>query len=271
MHGYVLLYDDRGRVLLQKKTYFQRFSVKRMCFYKQPVCANPGQLSLPGGTVDAATLLGALAQFTEESGVSIDVLEQYRYVCRGSYSAPELHEVSTTESEYFTVHFIHVESVDVVAAAANSILEHVRSVLCAAAATTTTTTAADGAAATATAVEDVLTANQVKYFRSLRESTGFNDDSAESYHAVSFAELLPYLTEEQPFQAEHRAEWVDLVNTHELFSHSKREEKIKRVISSPGDGRDWLVDAAKCFLSTPDATRITREVLTSANIVLENK
>jgi hypothetical protein len=82
---------------------------------------------------------------------------------------------------------------------------------------------------------------------SLCESTGFNDDSAESYHAVSFADFLPYLTNELPFQAKHRAEWIDLAITHELFSDSKQEEKINRVIFIPGDGRDWLVDAAKCF------------------------
>ena len=253
MHGYILLYDDKGYVLLQKKAYFQRFSVKRMCFYKQPVCGNPGQFSLPGGSVDedlvnsTCTLDGALAQFTEECGVTTNNLEKLKYCCRGSYSAPEAgREISSETSVYFTVHFVHVESVKIVATMSTSIIQQVQSML---------------SASTSNDLDNtILTADQIEYFRSLHASTGYNDDSANSYHMVSFADLIPHLTEELPFEMNNSVEWIDLVMSQKLFASSRRKEKIKKIISNPGHGRDWLIDAAKCFLHTPDVLRIIREL-----------
>jgi len=94
-HGYIYIFDVDGKVLLQKKSYFQNFSIQRNVFHTEPVCANPGQYTLPGGTMNTTimrndgTFSASLKQFNEESGVTLDILQSLDYSEQGCYFARE--------------------------------------------------------------------------------------------------------------------------------------------------------------------------------------
>lgn len=239
MHGYALFYDDSGHVLLQRKAYFQHYSFQRSCFYTQPVCANPGQYTLPGGSMDDGLLQregymrAALKQFQEESGVGVRDLEGWRCCSKGYYSGPE--QNTPWNKDFFYVHFLHVESVDKIRVAANAILRRVRATV--------------GGNCLAEPAKDIV--------RDIFEQTGFNDDAAIEYTIVPFADLLTCLSTQIDFEEKYVHRWTDMVRQQCLFAPERREGKIRRILMSPGEGRDWLVDAARCFLLSPGAANIS--------------
>ena len=238
MHGYVLFYDDSGHVLLQKKAYFQHYSFQRSCFYTQPVCANPGQYTLPGGSMDDVLLQrsghmhAALKQFQEESGVAPADLKSWHCNSRGYYSGPE--QDTPWNKEFFYVHFLHVESVGIICSAANAILREVRS----------------------SVGGDCLSESAKTIVKEIFERTGFNDDAAAEYKIVPFTDLLSYLSTQVGFDKACEQRWTAMVRQQRLFAPERRESKIRSIIRFPGEGRDWLVGASRCFLLTPDAAKI---------------
>lgn len=233
-HGYVLFYDDENHVLVQRKSYFQHFSVQRDCYYTQPICANPGQITLPGGSLNSeiiareGTLAASLKQFVEESGVMLEFLGELHYSDRGCYSDLEDPHAIHCE-DIFYVHFVRVDSVDQIAIEANRILDVVIGIL---------------------NDSSLSESERNKKLRDLHQSTGFNDDAADGYLSVPREDLLPLLSDTIPFEVSLKHMWKNMVRDQALFKERQRERKIRNILTDPGDGRDWLVAACEYFLSS---------------------
>ena len=247
--GYVLLYDERGgdgsvrresyggNALLQKKSYFQNFSVKRNVFTREPVCANPGQYTLPGGWLnqdivhDAGTCGASLQQFYEESGISEGRLEQLNFIHQGYY-APKPQNSRRGKSPPFYVHFVQVDDVSLLAKEANLTLAYAADIL-------------------------INCANSMSekelHIRDLHCRTGLNDDAASCYESVPWTEILNLLIKNIPFDELKRDEWARLVREQGLYFNAERgqEVRITQTITDPGSNRDWLVDGVQAFLSWP--------------------
>jgi hypothetical protein len=232
-HGYVLFFDNENNVLIQRKSYFQHFSVQRDCYYTQPICANPGQNTLPGGTLNReivdgqGTLAASLKQFTEESGVTLKFLNGIHYSDIGCYS--DLEDPNSMWCEnHFYVHFVRVDSIDKIVAEATRILQLARNLL---------------------HDESLSEDHRNQKLRELHSSTGYNDDAAESYMSVHRDGILSLLSDTIPFKVALKNEWKCLVREQELFKEHTRERKMRNILSDPGEGRDWLVAACEWFLN----------------------
>lgn len=255
MRGYVLFFDEKEsssyKCLLQKKSYFQHFSVQRNLFSKQPVCGLPGQFTLPGGRMDPrlaheqGTLAASLKQFFEESGVSMERLIQLKYSdegyftpCEGelSDSGTDMMRSMGVQRRYF-VHLVKVDDVTALAEDANSVIK---------------------AAKTVNDNADLSAADKEMLLRELYASTGFNDDSAASYEVVPWPQVLERLETTLPFDSSVREEWMQLVRCQDLlinFFHETRQggsDKMNRVLADPGRDRDWFVQAFQYFSGVKD-------------------
>lgn len=226
-------------------------------FYKQPVCHNPGtvchcvivyvvliclyylgQYVLPGGKMNKSllrqygTLEATMKQFTEESGVSWHTLEKLHYSDDGYYTAPEnVYSDTHCDINFYYIHFVKVDGVDVIVEEANDVLRR------------------------ASAIVNDSTMNTIQReacLKALHEETGFNDDAAEKYIAVSMDEALGYLQRTISFEDESREEWEALVREQCLFfSYPDRDAKIVQVLSDPGFERDWQIAGLEYFLNNP--------------------
>lgn len=229
-HGYVMFYDSSRSVLLQKKAYFQHFSVQRDYVGKQPVCGNPGQYSLPGGGLNRVILendgplQATLKQFNEESGVTLDILQTLNFSDQGCYSD---FDDTDHNGNMFSVHYVLVDDVSMIATRANAVLSEVGSIL----------------------DDDTMTDDERDdQLMSLYQCTGLNDDAAACYDVVPLDRCLSCLTNTIPFNTALKAEWVKLIRDQCLFWEVMREDKITSILSDPGGEREWYVRGVECFL-----------------------
>jgi 8-oxo-dGTP pyrophosphatase MutT (NUDIX family) len=245
--GYIILFDEykdgkgfsSGHAMLQKKAYFQHFSVQRNVYTKQPVCGNPGQYTLPGGRMDVdlvyscGTLEASLKQFYEESGITAERMLALNCTDQGHY-APSYNRGSRGRGRgaHFYVHFVQVDDVAVLVEEANINLSRAKGV-----------------------VQDHSLSQTEKEacLREMYETTGLSDDATAGYEMVSWGDLMGRLGTTLEFEASERAEWGRLVREQGLFFNVEgdQEDKIRSMLADPGTNRDWLVDGVKAFLYSP--------------------
>mmetsp|Transcript_24372 Transcript_24372/g.41285 ORF Transcript_24372/g.41285 Transcript_24372/m.41285 type:complete len:265 (+) Transcript_24372:68-862(+) len=261
VRGYLILFDQdknkaqeqgsgeqergTGHALLQKKSYFQNFSIERNSFNKEPVCGNPGQYTLPGGRMSTSivyehgTLAATLKQFNEESGISHERLALLNCVDHGYY-APSARacEGRRSRGPPFFVHFLEVDDVKVVADEANASLHSARLI-------------------TGAGVNSLTQAEKESALRQLYEETGLNDDAADRYEVMQWSDMLDSLETCLGFDVGSQEEWARLVREQGLFFNTEggQEDKIQSVLDNPGSNRDWLIDGVKCFLYTDNEGR----------------
>ena len=236
MRGYVLIYDEGGggHALLQKKSYFQNFSIERNVFMREPVCANPGQYTLPGGWLNpdviktSGTLGATMKQFRDESGISTERVTRLNCIDQGFYSPHG--KCGRGRGVPFCVHFVQVDDVSVLAEEANVVLGQVKNLI-------------NDPGLSITDREEKL--------RKFSAETGLNDDAADCYECVLWTELKGMLQSSLEFEVSELEEWKTLVQQQNLFFNAEegQEKRILNTISDPGRNRDWLVDGVEAFLS----------------------
>ena len=225
--------EASGFALLQRKAYFQNYSIERNVFIREPVCGNPGQYTLPGGRMNReivqefGTLAATLKQFNEESGISTESVALMNCVDHGYYAPPRVG--SGGKGAPFYVHFVEVNDVRELATAANVALGNAKSII---------------------ESDTLSSAEKQNALRCLYSESGLNDDAADEYVAVPWSELLSMLQNTVEFDEAVRDEWGRLVREQGLFFNTTccQEDVISRTFSDPGSCRDWLIDGVKAFL-----------------------